>query len=1045
MNLKKTYTAWLALALLLVLTAAILTGCKGNSDGVTEIFIQPSQAPRLTYVQGQELDLSHGVLTVSENGEQRSIPLNNENITVTGYDKDLLGKQTLTVTYMDLTTTLEVTVIPRVLAENYETDYFIGDTFDSAKGRLRVARDDGSTFNVNMNSETVTLKSFDPAAAGSATVTVTYNDGKISCDCSFTVTVHQPDEVTLTPPKQTNYASHETELNLSGGYLTVRAAAPSTFSKFVNLTQEMISGYDPTLATVDNLYDPLSQVVTITYAGKTFDFTVNITYSTVFLVQNAAKELASLDWTGETVPEHTLDQGMMAAEALLFYLDLSPADRAYITQDELLAVARPGTVYLNTLYNDIAATFGDAFEITPQGYVNIVGTSYQAIADAVTHLNNPDHDFNVIAGALNEIREEFSQEILYGTLPFASSITSHNEDSIKQITEIFEFMLKISDELKSVPAGWTVDSLKDHGLAIESAVSKILLSNYLGTNYNQFYDVVSSWRENDDYFEIVYSYYYYVKENGREEILSTLWNNLPAPGVLNDWYMAYIHALTEANNLNADASQIFLYDTSGLIYYYNEALEQAEIVKASGNQLYLDLYTFLEADQALDIHVRRAAHGYIFQMGEALGLASVESVWNAYIQILDVFLNESADTYVTVHGEKFEAVFTAMSDLTPVELHSFLSTVNYLYDSTPGETLVLDCAVRPYNVLASLLVTYYRDVLPSEALDSMFPDLLVAMENASLYGIKANAVKDLGNALTKLDTAYGKLSASDKAEFDNRFGACYNKYKALYNVMNAQNAKVPSGYADKFNELNDLLNSFDRVYAFIFSGDRTDVERSRLTPLIFALYERAYRVYGELAYSGNEDVVAALTVKSYTADGVTYTLGSRFFGARTLFVNLMISSGLSDGSGNSEMTWDVYRNANISEFLGDIAYLMLAEFDGKAYDGGDLAAIMASFREMPDANKVSFYRMSVNLLYYAAIERTCVETMGEGAREAVKALLDAEIAYVMYAYDGNAEALGDFNTNMQALADSHASVVTSEAFKKLLGATYDYYKALYQA
>ena len=1044
MNLKKTYTAWLTLALLLVLTAAILTGCKGNSDGVTEIFVQPSQAPRLTYVQGQELDLSRGVLTVSENGEQRSIPLNNEGITVSGYDPNLLGKQTLTVTYMDMTTTIEVTVIARVLAENYETDYFVGDTFDSSKGRLRIARDDGSTFNVNLNSETVTLKSFDPSAAGSATVTVAYSDGKISCDCTFTVTVHQPDEVTLTPPKQTDYASHETELNLSGGYLTVRAAAPSTFSKFVNLTPEMVSGYDPTKATVENLYEPLTQTVTITYAGKTFEFTVNVTYSSVFLVKDAAKELASLDWTGETVPEHSLDQGLMAAEALLAYMDLSPADRAHVTQEELMAVARPGTVYLNTLYNDIAATFADAFEINSQGYVNIVGNSYQAIADAVTHLNNPDHDFNVIASALNDIREEFSQEILYGTLPFASAISSHNEDSIAQITVIFEFMLTISDALNDVPADWTVESLKNHEIAIETAVSKILLSNYKGMDYNYFYVVVSSWRENDDYFDIIYSYYFYVKENGREEILSTLWNNLPAPGILNDWYMAYVRALTEANTLNKDASTVFLYDASGLMYYYAEAQKQAEILKSSGNQLYLDLYAYLEGDTALDVNVRRAAHGYIYQMGEALGLASVESVWNAYIELLDVFLNDTSNYYET-QSEKFEAVFAAMDSLTPAELHTFLSTVNYLYDSTPGDTLVLDCAIRPYNVLANLLATYYRGVLPSDALDSMFLDLLVAMENASLYGIKPTAVTDLGNTLTKIETAYGKLSASDKDVFDTRFGASFSKYKALYAAMNAQSVTVPSGYADKFDELNDLLNSFDRVYAFILSGDRTDVERSRMTPLVFALYERIYRVYGELAYCGDQAVVTALTAKGYTADNVTYTLGSRFLGARTLFVNLMISSGLSDGSGNSEMTWDVYRNANISEFLGDIAYLMLAEFDGKAYTGSDLTAIMASFRGLTNDQQVSFYRMSVNLLYYAAIERTCVATMGEDAREAVKALLDAEIAYVMYAYDGNADALKDFNTNMAALADKHASVVASDSFKKLLGGTYDHYKALYQA
>ena len=201
MNLKKTYTAWLSVALLLILTLVVFAGCNKTPAGATEIFIQPSQSPRLTYVQGQELDLSRGVLTVAEGGEQHPIPLTNEEITVTGYDKDTLGKQTVTVTYKGLTTTFDVTVIPRALAENFETDYFIGDTFDASKGRLRIARDDGSTFNVNMNSETVTLTSFNSDKDGQATVTVTYSDGGITCDCTFTVTVHKPDEVSLRQPR----------------------------------------------------------------------------------------------------------------------------------------------------------------------------------------------------------------------------------------------------------------------------------------------------------------------------------------------------------------------------------------------------------------------------------------------------------------------------------------------------------------------------------------------------------------------------------------------------------------------------------------------------------------------------------------------------------------------------------------------------------------------------------------------------------------------------------------------------------------------------
>ena len=84
MNLNKKHTAWLSLALLLVLSVIIFAGCTDKNAGPTEIFIQNSQTPRTTYVQGQELDLSRGVLTVSEGDEQNSVPMTNDDISVTG-------------------------------------------------------------------------------------------------------------------------------------------------------------------------------------------------------------------------------------------------------------------------------------------------------------------------------------------------------------------------------------------------------------------------------------------------------------------------------------------------------------------------------------------------------------------------------------------------------------------------------------------------------------------------------------------------------------------------------------------------------------------------------------------------------------------------------------------------------------------------------------------------------------------------------------------------------------------------------------------------
>ncbi|MBQ2253516.1 MAG: bacterial Ig-like domain-containing protein, partial [Clostridia bacterium] len=67
---------------------------------------------KLTYVEGEELDLTGGQIEVAYNNDtydyQRML-----DATVTGYDKNAVGKQTLTVTYEGLTCTFEVEVVAK--------------------------------------------------------------------------------------------------------------------------------------------------------------------------------------------------------------------------------------------------------------------------------------------------------------------------------------------------------------------------------------------------------------------------------------------------------------------------------------------------------------------------------------------------------------------------------------------------------------------------------------------------------------------------------------------------------------------------------------------------------------------------------------------------------------------------------------------------------------------------------------------------------------------------------------------------------------------
>ena len=140
---SKSFHKILSLALLVLIAVFALSfaACDQSGDPpviggntVTEIYIEKSQMPRQLYVQGQDLDISKGVLTTVINGDTAPIPLNSDGVTFSGYDKNTVGNQTVTVTYKEKTTTFPVTVIAPAVAENYEANYFVGDSFNKTKG-----------------------------------------------------------------------------------------------------------------------------------------------------------------------------------------------------------------------------------------------------------------------------------------------------------------------------------------------------------------------------------------------------------------------------------------------------------------------------------------------------------------------------------------------------------------------------------------------------------------------------------------------------------------------------------------------------------------------------------------------------------------------------------------------------------------------------------------------------------------------------------------------------------------------------------------------
>ena len=1033
---------WLLLSLAL-LCCALLMGCGSDETGaVTEIFILKTDMPRLNYVQGQELDLQDGVLTVVVDDATTPVPLTGEGVTVTGYNKDQLGKQTLTVTYQGKTTTFEVTVSPRAVAEGYEENFFIGDSFDKAKGKIRITKDNGDTIAVNMNSNDVTVKSFDSSRAGKAVVTVVCSVNGGEYECAFEVNVHEVASITLKAPNRTKYVSHETEVSLNGGYLTINAPSPSTFSKHVPLTAEMISGYDPSVVTYENKEDIVQQTLTVTYAGHQATYVVEIAYSNAHLVQYLSQQLKHFDWDQEELPALTEEEAATAITAIEAYLDLSPLDRQQVPEEDFHAVLFAASCALRAEYIKHLETFSDAFGLTADGYLQLVGKSYEAIANAVVRLEDPADPYNTCAALSMQIYQEFGEEPFRGGT-VSGVILTHDEKSVANLTKMFRYMMNLHELMQQIPVDWTVDTLVENELAVANVASKIIIGDYRSFDYNDLHRIISSWREKDDFYDILYTYYIQVKANGAEQLVrESLWQVLPMPGLLNDWYANFMQAVTvEQFMMSYENSDAYLYDTAVFMYYYYKTEECAEKILASDNQLYKDLYELLDFEWLFEQNLRCGPRGYLYQMGAAIESAKVQETWDKYMHLLDLYFTDPVNC-VEKFAADFEAVFAAVVDLSPTELNTFLCSVNFLYDSARGTVLVLECQQVNYNTLVALVAGYYINILPEEVYNC-FHDLLLAMEHYSLETKKDTAVADFKATMEQLTAAYQNLSQANKAIFDTYLGVGYNKYLAIYDRV-TKDASVDVGqWETTMEQLRQTLDAFDRKLGILMDGTVSQEEQTKAIIASMALYEQATELYNQLMAAG-DPVYLEMVARQYTIEEYTFTLERYYAAARTVFVGFLLGAGVTTDTEESYMLWDLYNQPALRALLLQMSDLLLSEIDGQAYTGQDVGQIMEAFRELSPMEKKNFFLMGINQFYYVALEKyLCSENAS--LSEMVSSLLKTEIAYAVCQYtEDEGESLSAFIAAFEQIEEMYEALENKDQLDAELVALYEYYAAIYR-
>ena len=1058
--MKKTLRIISVLAVLLL--AIMLVACGGPD----EIFFTKDNAPKATYVQGQDLDFTDISLSVKTKDTTENIPMTDPEISVTGYEKDTLGEQTVTVTYKELSTTFKVNVIPRMTFEGYIQNYFVGDSFNNQNGRIKVADNDAKISTINLKDDDVMISGFDSSTAGAKTLTVTYN----GFTGSFTVNVLDIAEVKFKKPTQSIYLSHETKFNTKGAYITVTSTG-NVIEKTVELDPDtMVFDFDTSIATIENRTSDnyAKQTVTLKYLGYTDTFDIFIRYSGVSIVKQRAEEMKNVDLSAAidaTIGENAID-------AFNEYSLLSYDEKALLTDAEKETVAKVAAAYAYDCFNKEADKFSSVFVLEPGkredqnknfiewcGYFTISCESYEDMVAARDAFKDKKSAIATLSNTLYELNEEFPRlEMESGVNLDKYFATLYTKEDFEYITKLFDQLTSIYEAISVVPADWTVESIKDaeQVRGIERAYARIVASDFNILQYPEFYQMINLWREKNDIYDIIHTHYLYnvtYDETKEESYVTKIWQKIPFPGKLNDIYNTIAYAYSEALALKQNVS-----DTSMLVTLYRQVLELSDEIKNGESAFYKDIYEAIDFDDLIDgyIYTSRSSGGYSFLnvAGPFFYSENFKKMWDYYFAIIDladengILSFEDAETAAAIENlfEKFYA-------LSAYERYQFIGSLYSNYRELKINEFAFDYSEKMTSEFIRILVAYYTGeygVLSEDAAD-VFQKILIATEQ---YGIRYKNISDAANAtsafktlMDEIITAYAPLGASDKSYL----GCAYDALMEIYGAISVETIPEITAYPELV-KLHALITAYIEINEAI-KADSEGANDLGYYALMFACYEKANELVEAILASDNAEMKKAYTYYAY------FTLNTEDADAtndfektlEAIFDNIFVSSmgytltiTKDDDTKESYNAIDYYRECGFETYFKNSFDVLYAYFSGNIanVDAADITAMVTAFRGIYDNEDVfsMFYSLNLDNIYYAALIAYF------DSDEASDALFDAISAYDKYfgeLNDTDEEGSTDDADALTALNEAWAKVTapTDEALLEI----YNYYLERYNA
>lgn len=315
----------------------------------TVVAVSVATKPTKTeYLEGKDnLDLSGGQLRVTyDNGKSKLVSFTDENVTVTGFNKNKPGTQTLTVYLEGFTAKFDVTVIAKsvknILISSLPNalSYLEGtEKIDVAGGFVKITYNNGTTETVPMTEDMVS--GFDLNVVGSQVVTVTIG-GKTAVFEIDVVTKTATSVNIETLPAKLTYREAKDALNISGG--SIRVNYNNGKHDIIPMTAEMVTGFDNTKIG--------KQTLTVAYSGFTVEFEIEI----------IAKRVASI--SVDTLPEKTeyvqnFNELNVDGGRIVVYYDNGTSEVINMTLDMISDFdnTKVGEQTLTVTYKEKTATF----------------------------------------------------------------------------------------------------------------------------------------------------------------------------------------------------------------------------------------------------------------------------------------------------------------------------------------------------------------------------------------------------------------------------------------------------------------------------------------------------------------------------------------------------------------------------------------------------------------------------------------------------------------------------------------------------------------